>query len=166
MCACDSRVGLWLLCWPGYPLIGPCASGEEIEFDVWIEISDGPWLMNLSLSMWVKAIHHILGRQKGWIRCWQQAGGCWPRELHYSLMYTCRKSSGGIDRIGTRCRTAGVNDLICVPVLSRPIAFIVLIKKKKKSFLSEFIIDLVFQKVQIDFPAKYLIASFASNDLR
>lgn len=38
-------------------------------------------------------------------------------------------------------------------------------KKKKKSCLSEFI-DLVFQKVQIDFPAKYLAASFAPNDRR
>lgn len=112
-------------------------SREEIEFDVWIEISDGPWVMNLSLSMWVKAIHHILGMQKGWIRRWQQAGVRCPRELHYSIMYTCHKSSGGIDRIGTRCRSGGVNDLICVPALSHPISFFALKKKKKK--LSEWV---------------------------
>lgn len=124
-CAEVSQLARGCCARPGYLLIGPCTSREEIEFDVWIEISDGPWVMNLSLSMWVKAIHHILGTQKGWIRCWQQAGVCCPRELHYSIMYTCRKSSGGIDGIGTRCRSAGVNDLICVPVLSHPISFFV-----------------------------------------
>lgn len=124
LCGCVSRVcrsqpvGSWLLRRPGYLLIGPRKSREEIEFDVWIEISDGPWVMNLSLSMWVKATHHILGMQKGWIRCWQSAAvGC-PRELHYGIMYTCHKSSWGVDRIGTRCGSGGVRLNLCSNLVS------------------------------------------------
>lgn len=61
-------------------------------------------------------------------------------------------------RLHLRSTLVSAHLLLCIKKQTKKVT-------KKKNSLSEFI-DLVFQKVQIDCPAKYLAASAAPNDRR